>query len=257
MPTAQLDRYRDTLAESLALTQKPPILRLYSEQEMNPGAKGYPLAWGRCVTCRGTGWLCACCDGPQRPGHDDSSNGCPTCLTAGSAKALVRELAGHRCVRCQHPYVCGESDPKWSECDERCIHGGPFRAWSEYGDEIRLRGEAADALALLRCGDASVVKSKHRVLTVHHLQTGHAEKLDCRWWNLAALCQRCHLTIQGKVQMHRAWPWEHSEWFRPYVAGFYAWKYGGVDLSRTEVESELDALLEMGQVEESVERMAA
>ena len=60
-------------------------------------------------------------------------------------------------------------------------------------------------------------------LTVHHLDLN---KSNCAWWNLAALCQRCHLQIQNKVVMERRWMFEHSEWFRPYVAGFYAHKYG-------------------------------
>jgi hypothetical protein len=38
---------------------------------------------------------------------------------------------------------------------------------------------------------------------------------------------------------------EHSEWFKPYVAGFYAHKYLGLALSRDEVEARLDELLEL------------
>lgn len=56
-------------------------------------------------------------------------------------------------------------------------------------------------------------------LTVHHLD---GNKSNCAWWNLAALCQRCHLTIQGKVIMNRVWIFEHSTWFLPYVGGYYA-----------------------------------
>jgi hypothetical protein len=78
------------------------------------------------------------------------------------------------------------------------------------------------------------VEAKARVLTVHHLRLGSDAKRDLRWWNLAALCQRCHLSIQGKVQMERVWPHEHSEWFKPYAAGWYAWSYLGEDLTREE-----------------------
>jgi hypothetical protein len=98
----------------------------------------------------------------------------------------------------------------------------------------------------------STVEAEYRVLTVHHL-TG--EKADCRWWNLASLCQRCHLTVQGKVKMDRPWPWEHTEWMKPYVAGFYAMKYAGEELSRVQVMRRLPELLELGVREESVERM--
>ena len=77
---------------------------------------------------------------------------------------------------------------------------------------------------------------------LHHLNGG---KLDCRWWNLAALCQRCHLRIQGRVVMARVWPWEHSDWFKPYVAGYYASVYLGEELDREQTQERLDELLDL------------
>ena len=50
----------------------------------------------------------------------------------------------------------------------------------------------------VRCGHAHEPATGY-TLTVHHL-TG--DKANMRWWNLAPLCQRCHLHIQGKVVMH-------------------------------------------------------
>jgi hypothetical protein len=141
--------------------------RIYEPEEC--GADGYPFEWHKTV------------------------------------KHLVREQAGHRCVRCRHPYAKGAGGQ--SPCDDQCTHGGP---------------------------------SEWRILTVHHL---NGVKADLRWWNLAALCQRCHLTIQGRVQMERIWPWPHSEWFKPYAAGWYAHAYLGEDLTRTEAEQRLDELL--------------
>ena len=38
---------------------------------------------------------------------------------------------------------------------------------------------------------------------------------------------------------------EHSKWFKPYVAGYYAWKYLFQALSREEVEERMDELLEI------------
>lgn len=84
------------------------------------------------------------------------------------------------------------------------------------------------------------IEARWRILTVHHLD---GEKLNCRWWNLAALCQRCHLQIQGKIVMEQVYPFEHTPWFRPYAAGFYAWKYHGLSLSREETIARLDELL--------------
>lgn len=83
------------------------------------------------------------------------------------------------------------------------------------------------------------------VLTVHHWD---GNKANCRWWNLLALCQRCHLQIQGKVTPDRPWVWEHSDWFKPYVAGYYAWRYNGEAIERSEVEARLDELLALEAV---------
>ena len=57
------------------------------------------------------------------------------------------------------------------------------------------------------------------MLTVHHLDE---IKSNCTWWNLPALCQRCHLIIQAKVKMDRIWMFKHTNWFLPYVAGYYS-----------------------------------
>lgn len=62
-----------------------------------------------------------------------------------------------------------------------------------------------------------------RMLTVHHLDLN---KSNCEWWNLTALCQACHLHIQSKVVMERAYMFDHTEWFKPYVAGYYAHRNG-------------------------------
>ncbi|MGI0092072.1 MAG: HNH endonuclease [Nitrososphaerales archaeon] len=75
------------------------------------------------------------------------------------------------------------------------------------------------------------------VLTVHHL-TG--EKFLCEEWNLAALCQRCHLHVQNKVDFYRVpqiFDWlsleysplkTHSAWMARHIKGYnvYAWLKG-------------------------------
>lgn len=164
--------------------------RVYEPSEC--GRDGYPLAW-----------------------HD---------LGDGKGvKHLVREHAGHRCIRCLHPYECGVSGGEMSPCDDQCAHEGPMQFLQIDGEMVR--------------------HARWRILTVHHLRLGHDAKRDLRWWNLAALCQRCHLYIQGKVVMERVWPWPHSEWFKPYAAGWYAWAYLGEDLTREQVMDRLDDLL--------------
>lgn len=125
--------------------------------------------------------------------------------------------AGHRCIRCGHPYRKGEHGKgQWTPCDDRCTHGGPVRF-------------IMDQLC-----------AEWRIGTVHHL---NGNKTCCEWWNLLALCQRCHLTIQSRVNPEQPYMLEHSEWFKPYVAGFYAKKYEGRDITREQAVSEMDRLL--------------
>jgi hypothetical protein len=137
-------------------------------------------------------------------------------------KDLIREQAGRRCQRCRHPYRQGEhGSGEWSPCDEQCTHGGPLR---------RENFESG----------FGPPEAQWRILTVHHLDE---DKANCRWWNLVALCQRCHLRMQRAVVMGRPYHYEHSAWFKPYAAGFYAWKYLGEDLTRDETMERLEELL--------------
>ena len=68
----------------------------------------------------------------------------------------------------------------------------------------------------IRCKHPHDVKGGY-VLTVHHLDMDPA---NCEAWNLAALCQRCHLRIQGKVDFHQHYMLPHTGWMRPFVDEF-------------------------------------
>lgn len=187
------------------------VLRLYLDPA-EIANDGYPYAWEK----------------PNWGGH-----------ASPRIPDLVRQQAGHRCVRCGHPFVVGQTPGHWSPCDALCSHGGPVR-FREAGrgddgpwKEVDPRGITA---AQMRIDEGPLgetvrfdVEAAWRILTVHHL---NGVKHDCRWWNLVALCQRCHLTIQAKVVMTREYHREHSEWFKPYVAGFYASEYLGEELTR-------------------------
>jgi len=76
-----------------------------------------------------------------------------------------------------------------------------------------------------RCGKYHNPKEGY-CLTVHHLDmdTSNNEK-----WNLAVLCQRCHLHIQKKVVMNQDYFQflEVSEWFKPHLEGYLKSKKGG------------------------------
>lgn len=225
----------------------------------------YPPEWWRCQTCNGSGrGRLRGFPGIGEYGMMPESPKCLDCLGMGSVKGRVRLEAGHRCVRCQHPFMTrGDAkmlgvDPtpgRWSPCDKRCTHSGTiryrpsgdapivdddgFRVVEPVGWEspASIDRSSADVFAIAPTYE---VEAEWRVLTVHHLD---GDKANLRWWNLAALCQRCHLQIQGKVVMERVYPHEHSEWFKPFVAGYYAWVYLAEELTRPEVEARMDELL--------------
>jgi len=182
------------------------LLRQYEPREC--GEDGYPQEWHRSTAY-----------GSYPVGHS---------LSNPAIKDLIREQAGHRCQRCGHPYRSGDGrisrSGEWSPCDGQCTHGPPTR-------EVAIDATETPTYQ---------VEAQWRILTVHHLDE---DKANCRWWNLAALCQRCHLRMQRAVVMGRPYHYEHSAWFRPYAAGFYAMKYLGEDLSREEVEARMDELL--------------
>lgn len=208
-------------------------LRLYGPDEL--GDDGYPFAWHRGaypVPMMGDET-----DAPPDPG----------------IKHLIRELAGYRCERCGHPYPPGiaRDHPKgeWTPCDEQCTHGGHIRyrdlALDTDWREINLNapvGETLDDEYPDGPRRRWATEALWRILTVHHL---NGVKWDCRWWNLAALCQRCHLTIQGRVVMERVYVLEHTDWFKPHAAGYYASTYLGLDLTRDETLARLEELLSL------------
>ena len=56
------------------------------------------------------------------------------------------------------------------------------------------------------------------MLTVHHLD---GNKWNCELWNLAVLCQRCHLRIQARVEFYRdSLDGVHSYWMAKHVKGY-------------------------------------
>lgn len=69
----------------------------------------------------------------------------------------------------------------------------------------------------VRCGE-SHCPSLGFCLTVHHFD---GDKSNNARWNLMALCQRCHLSVQGRVDPEVPLLLEPSDWIRPYLAGMY------------------------------------
>ena len=84
--------------------------------------------------------------------------------------------------------------------------------WQEISYRIREKNN----FRCERCGSPNNPTGGY-TLTVHHLDGNKSNNDD---WNLAALCQRCHLTIQGKVLMQQVYMFEHTDWFKPHVEGY-------------------------------------
>jgi hypothetical protein len=203
------------------------VFRIYSPDEC--GTDGYPFVWHRLTDPEHTALL------------DEADM-----ILPGGVKDLVRALAHHRCERCLHPFRTRTGLGRWSRCDLNCQHEGPHRwrprsqMYTEPEPWTESHIAAAEIGRVLHDNPAIEIEAEYRILTVHHL---NGAKADLRWWNLASLCQRCHLQIQGKVLMDRVWPWEHSDWFKPHAAGWYAFAYLDQDLTREEVIERMDELL--------------
>lgn len=153
----------------------------------------------------------------------------------------VKAAAGNRCVRCNHP--SGDRMHKTEDVnfviELEAIHGSAAH--------VKEIPEGWRVMVFERCDDRCThpkLPPKMRVLTVHHLDGNKSNNL---WWNLLALCQVCHLNIQGKVIPSVPYLWKHSAWFVPYVCGFYAHYYGRFEISRWEADAEPDKWLKLGQ----------
>ena len=99
------------------------------------------------------------------------------------------------------------------------------KSTGEYPDnwkEIAMAVKDAEHWRCARCGHPHDTPAGY-MLTVHHLDLNPA---NCAWWNIPALCQKCHLKIQHKVVMEREWMFPHSDWFKPYAAAYYGVRAG-------------------------------
>lgn len=110
-------------------------------------------------------------------------------------------------------------------------------SYNSDGKEKRRKARESAGNKCIRCGSPSV---PGRILTTHHFD---GNKANDEWWNLLALCQVCHLHIQGKVDPEQPFMFEHSEWLKLYVAGFYAWKYEHRKITREDAMIQLNSLL--------------
>jgi hypothetical protein len=145
----------------------------------------------------------------------------------------TRAAAGWRCVRCRHPFT-PEGRPL--RCDNLCdeLRGRLVRPYRPGLDE-RPRPSALCPHDWERPG---------LNYGVHHLD---GDTRNSAWWNLLAECNSCHLTTQSRVIVERPYILAHSEWFVPYVCGWYAHYYGKLAITREEALADPARFLAMGQ----------
>ena len=151
----------------------------------------------------------------------------------------AKRAAGYRCVRCGHAFYMPHRDVPAGEIGARAA-----RTPMACDDECDVsRGHPFGVLAL---GEGPTPRGLS--YGVHHLD---GDKSNCRWWNLLPMCNSCHLGVQAKVDPETPYLWEHSTWFKPYVAGFYAFYYGGVELpdlrAADDPAESIDFYLSLGQ----------
>jgi hypothetical protein len=115
-----------------------------------------------------------------------------------------------------------------------------MRFTGKYNPDGKEQRRAARERAGNKCIRCSTPSIPGRILTTHHFD---GNKANDAWWNLLALCQVCHLQIQGKVDPEIPFFLPHSDWAKPYIAGFYAWKYEGRMITREESNARMDELL--------------
>lgn len=95
----------------------------------------------------------------------------------------------------------------------------PIPSFGEYPPDwnaIALRVKEDSGWKCERCHHPHDPKAGY-TLTTHHLD---GNKGNCADWNLAALCQRCHLSVQGRINLFQSYMFTLTPWFQPHYQGF-------------------------------------
>ncbi len=95
----------------------------------------------------------------------------------------------------------------------------------EYPDDWKAIADAVKEHAGRRCVRCGTPHRPDigRCLTVHHFD---GNKSNSAAWNLMALCQACHLSVQSRVNPHTPYMFTPTPWSMPYIAGFYVAGHG-------------------------------
>lgn len=144
----------------------------------------------------------------------------------------TKHVAGYRCVRCRHSFDGDTGRPL--PCTEDC----DFR-----------RGRTRHVAGVDATPNGNIIAQVHSPdipglnYGVHHLD---GDKSNNAWWNLLALCNSCHLYVQASVIPDRPFLFTHSDWFIPYVCGYYA-HVAGLAITRQEADADPARWLAIGQ----------
>lgn len=92
--------------------------------------------------------------------------------------------------------------------------------YPENWDEIATEVKEAANWKCERCGHRHEPEAGY-TLTVAHMIP---DKSLVERWNLAALCQRCHLHCQHKIDFEQPYMFEHSEWLEWRWQAFLKWR---------------------------------
>jgi hypothetical protein len=94
------------------------------------------------------------------------------------------------------------------------------RVYPQNWDELAAAVKADAGGKCERCGHPNEVVTGY-VLTVAHLD----HRLGDERWNLAALCQRCHLKYEHRIDFRQRYFLPlMSPWFVPHYRGYLLWR---------------------------------
>lgn len=129
--------------------------------------------------------------------------------------------------------LCGPVPVSWGVLEEeiRRVAVDSFGEYPDDWEEIATALKRKRGWHCERCGHRHELGTGY-VLTVHHLVP---DKALCEKWNLAVLCQRCHLCVQARVDMvfevEQLALWSRTDWLTPHLIGCREWmvrQKGGV-----------------------------
>ena len=87
--------------------------------------------------------------------------------------------------------------------------------YPENWNEIATGAKDSVSWICIRCDHPHDVKHGY-VMTVHHFD---GDKANCEWWNLIPLCQRCHLSVQARMDWSKTTSKNCPVWLLPYMVG--------------------------------------